>query len=140
MTQNRFWLEIVTLCATAALVLAFGPATLGASAVLTLAQGQAPQSAPAQKYKASSERTFSGVVSDSICTAKHDTATNQSAAGCTRVCLKKGAKYALVDGDKIYMLDGGTDYLDKLAGERVTVSGTLNGDTISVRSVDTMRR
>ena len=65
---------------------------------------------------------------------------NQSAAGCTRVCLKKGAKYALVDGDKIYMLDGGTDYLDKLAGERVTVSGTLNGDTISVRSVDAMRR
>ncbi len=40
MTQNRFWLEIVTLCATAAVVLAFGLATLGAGAALAFAQGQ----------------------------------------------------------------------------------------------------
>ena len=130
MKQNRFWLELVTVSAITSLGLAIALATTGVSATLATAEDPAPAQAPA------AGQTYSGVVTCSLCGAKHSTSMNQSAAGCTRVCLKKGAGYALVSGEKVYKLQGGTDYLDKFAGERVTVSGTLNGDTIKVTSVD----
>jgi hypothetical protein len=53
--------------------------------------------------------------------------------------VKKGAKYALVVGDKVYTLDtsdqAALDTLSKLAWEEVKVTGTATGDTISVKSV-----
>ena len=62
-----------------------------------------------------------------------------SAADCTRECVAKGAKYALVVGDKVYTLDtsdkASLDKLDKLAGEKAQVMGTADGDTITVSSV-----
>ncbi|HET7442546.1 MAG TPA: hypothetical protein VFJ47_14680 [Terriglobales bacterium] len=141
MKQNRFWLELVTLCAIASLALAFGIATLGVSAVLAFAKSSAAQNAPVEKYQPGEEHaSFSGVLTCSICGAKHDKRMNQSAAGCTKMCLKKGASYALVDGDKVYKLQGNDEYLDKYAGERVTVSGTLSGDTLQVSSVEPMNR
>ena len=60
-------------------------------------------------------------------------------ADCTRACVGKGSKYSLVVGDKVYALDSdnkanlGT--LDKLAGSNAKVTGTLNGDTITIASV-----
>jgi hypothetical protein len=132
MKRNRFWLEIVTLGAMGSLIFAIGIATLIAGAALAFAAG--PQ-AHAEKYQASAAQTFSGVITDSICGAKHDTSMNQSAARCTKVCLARGGKYALVNGDKLYVLEGGTEYLDRSAGERVTVTGDLVGDTIKVTAV-----
>src|SRR5207245_5312795 len=136
MTRNRLWLEIVMLSASAALLLGLVFATVGASAAFGFADGQTSQAVPVDKYQGSATQKFSGVVTDSMCAAKHDTSMNQSAAGCTLVCLKKGAKFALVDGDKIYFLSGGDGYLNKLAGERVVVSGILEGVFIKVNSVD----
>src|SRR6266849_4474930 len=136
MTRNRLWLEIVMLSASAALLLGFGLATVGASAAFGFADDQTSQTVQVDKYQGSAAQKFSGVVTDSMCAAKHDTSMNQSAAGCTLVCLKKGAKFALIDGEKAYLLSGGDEYLNKLAGERVVVSGMLEGDTIKVRSVD----
>lgn len=81
--------------------------------------------------------TFTGKVSDSMCGAQHMMAGD--AASCTRACVNKGSKYALVVGDKVYTLD--TDNkddlgrLDKLAGQMAKVSGTANEDTIEVKSV-----
>jgi hypothetical protein len=53
--------------------------------------------------------------------------------------VKKGAKYALVVGDKVYTLDisdqSALDKPDKLAWESATVTGTADGDTILVDSV-----
>ena len=136
MKHNRIWLELVTVCAIAALILALGLAILGVSAAMALAQGPDSPRIPTEKFQAGGEQTFSGVVTDSMCGAKHNTSMDQSAARCTKMCLKKGASFALVDGDKVYKLNGGDEYLDKLAGERVKLSGTLNGDTIKVMSVD----
>jgi hypothetical protein len=141
MKQNRFWLELVTLCAMTSLVLALGLATVGVSAVLAFAEGQGSQGGPAEKSQAGAPpQTFSGVLTDSMCGAKHGKVINQSAAGCTKMCLKNGGSFALVDGDKVYRLQGNDEYLDRLAGERVTVSGTLSGDTIQVHAVDAMKR
>jgi hypothetical protein len=82
--------------------------------------------------------TFTGRVSDAMCGAEH-MEPGVTAADCTRACVAKGSKYALVIGDKVYTLDGedktALDQLDKLADKKVTVMGTAEGDTIHVASV-----
>ncbi|MBV9608536.1 MAG: hypothetical protein JO187_03170 [Acidobacteria bacterium] len=84
-------------------------------------------------FAADKPQTFTGTVSDAMCGAKHQMANS---AECTRACIGHGAKYALVVGDKVYTLEGGDKaQLDKLAGEKATVKGTVSGDTINVASV-----
>jgi hypothetical protein len=60
-------------------------------------------------------------------------------AGCTRACVSKGSKYALVVGDKVYTLETNDkttlETLDKQAGAKATVTGTINGDVLEVSSV-----
>jgi len=46
-------------------------------------------------------QTLTGKVSDAMCGAKH-TEGGIAPADCVRACVKKGAKYALVVGDKVY--------------------------------------
>ena len=82
-------------------------------------------------------QTYTGKVSDAMCGAKHMMAGDD--AGCTKACVGKGSKYALVVGDKVYTLDT-TDKatlgkLDELADKNVKVTGTATGDTIAVSSV-----
>ena len=83
-------------------------------------------------------QTFTGKVSDAMCGAKHMEGGLDPAA-CVRACVQKGAKYALVVGDKVYALDtsdkAALDELNKLAWEQATVTGIANADTISVKSV-----
>ena len=51
---------------------------------------------------AGSTQTFTGKVSDAMCGAKHK--EGLAPAACVRACVEKGAKYALVVGDKVYTL------------------------------------
>jgi hypothetical protein len=60
-----------------------------------------------------------------------------SAADCTRACVHSGERFALVDGEKTYILEGDEAALKRMAGQRVKIVGTLNGGTISVSSVAT---
>jgi hypothetical protein len=64
-------------------------------------------------------------------------------AGCTRACVSKGSKYALVVGDKVYTLDTNDKdalaTLDKQAGAKVTVIGTDKDNTITVKAVTAAR-
>jgi hypothetical protein len=82
-------------------------------------------------------KAFTGTVSDSMCGAKHMMAGDD--ASCTRTCVSKGSKYALVVGDKVYTLDTSDKdalaTLDKQAGSKVTVMGTAKDDVITVNSV-----
>lgn len=108
-----------------------------ASALFVLALALAFQTSQliAQTSKAAaSEKTFSGTISDAMCGATH-MAKDKSAAECTRMCVKQGQKYALVVGKKVYTLEGRESELDKLAGEKATVKGTLRGETLAVASV-----
>ena len=82
------------------------------------------------------KQTFTGEVGDAMCGRKHMEGTP---AECTHTCVSHGSKYALVVGEKIYILDT-TDKaalatLDQQAGKNATVTGILNGDTIEVSSV-----
>ncbi len=77
--------------------------------------------------------SWTGRVSDDKCGAKnHD-------AACVRKCVDGGAKYVLVSRGKVYQLDAQDKFKD-YAGERVKVAGELNGDTITVSSVEKAAR
>jgi hypothetical protein len=79
-------------------------------------------------------KTLTGTVSDSMC-GVHHMAKDKSAAVCTRECVSKGMNYALIVGQKVYTLNGHEAELDKLAGQRATVKGSVTGETVMVRSV-----
>src|SRR5215472_3598448 len=81
-------------------------------------------------------KSYTGTVSDAMCGAKH---AMPDAATCTRGCVGKGSKYALVVGDKVYTLET-TDKaalatLDKQAGAKATVTATEKDNTITVTAV-----
>ncbi len=105
------------------------------STMLMAAQMQMPANSPASgKSDSAAPKTLTGIVSDSMCGAQH-MEKDKSAAECTRECVKKGTKYALVVGKKVYTLDGHEAELDKLAGDRATVKGSMMGEMVMVESV-----
>jgi hypothetical protein len=77
--------------------------------------------------------TWTGVVSDSHCGAMHSKLTSDDAA-CIQKCAKNGESAVLVVGDKVYKIDN-QDALKSHLAEKVTVTGTMKGDTIHVDSV-----
>ncbi len=82
------------------------------------------------------KQTFTGEVGDAMCGNKH---MEGAPAECTRACVSKGSKFALVVDDKVYILNTANQTilstLNDQAGKKVSVTGTLNGDTIEVSSV-----
>jgi len=83
----------------------------------------------------SATRTFAGSISDSMCGAKH-MMPGQSDKDCTLACVKAGSKYVLADANgKVYQLSD-QKKPEQFAGQKVKVTGTLKGDTITVTSID----
>ena len=107
------------------------------SAVLMAAQMQMPASTAGTGKPADASaapKTLTGTVSDSMCGARH-MAKDKSGAECTRECVSKGMKYALIVGQKVYTLNGPEADLGKLGGEKATVKGSVTGKTVMVDSV-----
>jgi F0F1-type ATP synthase membrane subunit c/vacuolar-type H+-ATPase subunit K len=132
------WIEILSITIVIACVLALGLATLGAAVGTAIAEPEstiqvAEKPAPTSPGQA---EVFEGIVTDSKCGAKHSTKVGMSAADCTRACVHGGERFALVAGETIYFLEGEAQAVKHVAGERARISGTLNGDTISVASVN----
>jgi hypothetical protein len=75
------------------------------------------------------------MITDAHCGAKHSAVVGKSAADCTRLCVHSGEQFALVDGEKMYVLQGQPEALKRVAGQRVEVVGSLNGNVISVVSI-----
>jgi len=87
----------------------------------------------AQK-SAAKNGTYSGWITDSACGAKGASAEH---ASCAKKCVKEqGAKYALYNTEdkKVYILDPQDQAAENL-GHPVTVTGTLDGNTIHVTSI-----
>ncbi|HEY1677344.1 MAG TPA: hypothetical protein VGG04_06550 [Candidatus Sulfotelmatobacter sp.] len=86
---------------------------------------------------AADKQTLTGEVTDSMCGAQHS--MGPAPTECTRACAKRGSKYLLVVGEKLYSLN--TDdktllaVLDQQAGKKATVTGTVNGVGVDVSSV-----
>jgi hypothetical protein len=79
------------------------------------------------------DKSYSGTVSDSHCGAKHS-AASADAAACVEKCVSGGAKYVLVSHGKVYQLDA-QDKFQGMGGKQVKVTGTLNGDALTVSGV-----
>ena len=77
--------------------------------------------------------TWSGIISDEHCGAKHVALTADDKA-CVEKCAKGGSPAVFVSGDKVYKIDN-QDAVLKHLGHRVTVTGTMKGDTVHVDSV-----
>jgi hypothetical protein len=146
--NSRSLFALVTFCATTTVVVALGMAVFFAS--VTVAFAVARTVAPAVADQASHDavngsaakeeplavgESFSGLVTDDHCGARHDMGSDKSPAECAKACVRNGAKYALVDGDRTYALEGNSEELARAAGLRVTVLGSLEGDNIQVSSI-----
>ena len=125
--NHRAWLRLVGYCVGVVLATALGLAVVFAGATVTFAAGQSAEPA--------AQASFSGMVTDEHCGAKHERYPGKSASECAKMCALNGSKYVLLSGDNVYTLTGNDLALDKLAGLRATVAGTLQGTNLNVISV-----
>jgi hypothetical protein len=124
-----FWVDMLTLGTSTARGLALLLATLGAAAgTLAHQAGQNADAAPVQQR-------YEGMITDIKCGAKHQASIAKSAADCVRVCVHGGEKFAIVVGDRTYVLEGDPALLKKRAGQRAAIVGSLHGNTITVSAV-----
>jgi len=132
MKSSRIWIESVALGTAMACALALLIAVLAAGTAAVAGRdgsAQATESGPVQ------QRTYEGMVTCSRCGAKHSAKLARSATNCTLACVHEGAKFALVDGERTYGLEGNEMLLKKVAGQRARVVGLVRGNTITVSSV-----
>jgi len=132
MKSSRIWIESVALGTAMACALALLIAVLAAGTAAVAGRdgsAQPTESGPVQ------QRTYEGMVTCSRCGAKHSAKLARSATNCTLACVHGGAKFALVDGDKLYQLDGELSVLKRHAGQRARVVGVMRGDAITVSSI-----
>jgi hypothetical protein len=86
------------------------------------------------------DQTLTGTIGDSKCGASHKAMTEHNKdltdRSCTEACVKGGAKYILSSGGKVYTLENQNDpALAMYAGERVTVTGEVRGNTIAATKI-----
>jgi len=93
-------------------------------------------------FAADQSRTFVGVITDTMCGAKHTMGISPDAK-CVRECVKMDPnkwKYALYDGKNVYTLSD-QQTPEKFAAERVKVTGVLYEKTqiIKVEKIEAAR-
>jgi hypothetical protein len=80
-------------------------------------------------------QTFTGIVTDDMCGKKHTMMPGKPDSECIRACVKAGSKYALLVGDKVYVLNGDAKQIDHFAGKKVKVAGNVSGTSIALVSI-----
>ena len=99
-----------------------------ASGAVSLLTGQTPQK-------------LSGQISDSMCKAKHEEAAEGAGTmadrDCTLSCVKGGSKFVLMVDGKVYQIaNQDNKELQTHAGHKVTITGDVKGDTITVSKIE----
>jgi hypothetical protein len=77
--------------------------------------------------------SWQGTISDAKCGKAHADASEKSMK-CVQGCVKGGGAPVFVVGDKVLKIKNADKVMDHL-GHKVTVTGTLDGDTVTVESV-----
>lgn len=138
MKKHRSWVSLLVWCTLMVFGAALAFAAVVAGGSVALASHQEPQVAEEEQQLAPTTSsphkalTLSGMITDSHCGPRHMRNSRQNSTECTRACVRKGATYVLVDGDRRYTLLGNEESVAKLAGERASITGTRQGDTIIV--------
>lgn len=84
---------------------------------------------------AQSQRTFTGVITDSMCANGDHSRMKMGSndAECAIACVQAhGAQYVLYDGKESYTLSD-QQKPEKFAGKKVTVTGTLDAKTKTIK-------
>jgi len=83
--------------------------------------------------------SMNGFISDSMCGAKH-TGAEAKDSKCAMACVKQhGADPVFVMDGKVYKIAADSkDKVMPLVGEKVTVDGSMNGDTVTVTDIKKM--
>ena|ERR1700738_5372725 len=80
--------------------------------------------------------TVTGTVSDEKCGAKHTAATAKDKS-CVETCIKGGAASVIVSEGKVYKIEEASrDKVKSHLGEKVTINGKVEGDTITIDTVN----
>jgi hypothetical protein len=87
------------------------------------------------------DQSLTGTISDSMCGAAHPTTEHgenrMTPKRCTTACVKKGAKYVVVVGERVYSIaNQDAPGLAQYAGESVKVTGKIDGDAITVAKIN----
>ena len=92
-------------------------------------------------FASAATMSMTGMISDSMCGASHAKMMAMHKAlktdrDCTLGCVKAGAKYVFVSGGKVFDI-ANQDFaeLQKEAGMSVRLTGTREGNTITVTKV-----
>ena len=91
-------------------------------------------------FASAATMTMKGMISDSMCGASHAKMMaghpGMTDSQCTLGCVKGGAKYVFVSKGKVYQIaNQDMAALMKEAGESVSLTGDVSGDTITVSKV-----
>lgn len=89
---------------------------------------------PALQMSQAEPKTFTGVISDSMCKQKH-MMPGKSDAQCIEECIKAGSSYVLVSGNKVYVLSAKKNMISPYAGKKVQIRGNLQGNSIAVTEI-----
>ena len=78
---------------------------------------------------------WTGYIEDQACAGKKDDkGASADHAACATKCIKGGSPAVFVSDGKIYQISN-QDKVTAHAGHKVTLSGTMDGDSIKVDSV-----
>ena len=84
------------------------------------------------------EGSWSGYISDEACAKDYAKASAEKHVACANGCVSKGGKWALAMKDGMVVLDIEKETAEKNLGHPVTVKGTLDkaSNTVKVSSVE----
>jgi hypothetical protein len=101
-------------------------------AIFAIAQQVELQTAPVLDM----ERSLTGTVT---CAARvvhqYTCQRNQTLQTCILACVERGSEFVLMVGDQPYILEGDRHNLENYAGGKATVTGTVTGGRVQVRTV-----
>lgn len=95
-------------------------------------------------FASAATMTMTGMISDSACGASHakmmdmhkDAKMKMTERDCTLACVKGGGKFVFVADGKVYTVANQSfAALTEHAGETVSLTGDVNGSTVTVSNV-----
>ncbi len=76
--------------------------------------------------------TFTGVITDTMCGAKHTMMKDQTDDKCVKMCVKGSSEYALYDGQSVFKLSDQSKPA-KFAAKKVKITGSLDTKTKTIK-------
>ena len=81
---------------------------------------------------APSPQTIQGVITDTMCVAKHNMTKGQADDDCIRTCVKGAREFALYDGKGVWKLSD-QKMPARFAAKMVRVTGTVDERTMTIK-------